>query len=138
MALPLGDANKEQCMAKVLVIGLDPDLIDFSQPPLKDSGLNADKIRGGLEADRQRIEAMGHEAAILLVDDGATAEQVARDRLTADRPDVVVIGAGIRTVPAYFELFEKLINVVHAAAPQARIAFNTNPANTAEAVQRWV
>ena len=123
-------------MAKVLVIGLDPALIDFSQPPLKDSGVNADTIRNGLAADRERIAGMGHDAAVLLVDDGATAEQVVRERL-ADRPDVVVIGAGIRTLPVYFALFEKLINTIHAEAPQARIAFNTSPKDTAEAVQRW-
>jgi hypothetical protein len=33
-----------------------------------------------------------------------------------------------------FLLFERLINVVHEAAPGARIAFNTSPADTAEAV----
>lgn len=135
---PLGATEEETLqMAKVLVIGLDPDLIDFSQPPLKDSGASPDTIRSGLEADRARLEGMGHDAAVLLVDEGETAEQVTRDRLAADRPEVVVVGAGIRTLPTYFTLFEKLINAIHAAAPQAHIAFNTSPKDTAEAVQRW-
>jgi len=34
-------------------------------------------------------------------------------------------------------LFEKLINLVHEHAPGAKICFNTTPADTAEAVQRW-
>jgi hypothetical protein len=35
-------------------------------------------------------------------------------------------------------LFEKLINPVHARAPNAKICFNTTPSDTVEAVQRWV
>jgi len=35
-------------------------------------------------------------------------------------------------------LFEKLINVVHAQAPDAKICFNTTPADTSEAVRRWI
>jgi hypothetical protein len=31
-------------------------------------------------------------------------------------------------------LFEKVINLVHALAPKAKIAFNTNPADTAVAI----
>jgi hypothetical protein len=50
----------------------------------------------------------------------------------------VVIGAGVRLPPVYFLLFERLINVVHTHAPDARIAFNTKPTDNAEAVQRWI
>ena len=35
-------------------------------------------------------------------------------------------------------LFEKLLNVVHVLAPGAKICFNSSPADSAEAVQRWV
>jgi hypothetical protein len=49
-----------------------------------------------------------------------------------------LIGAGIRLIPSSFLLFEKLINVVHANAPQAKLCFNTKPSDTAEAVMRWV
>jgi hypothetical protein len=35
-------------------------------------------------------------------------------------------------------LFEKIINLVHSLAPAASICFNTNPANTVQAVQRWI
>jgi hypothetical protein len=48
-----------------------------------------------------------------------------------------MIGAGLRAA-AQLLLFEKLINVVHTQAPNARICFNTTPADTAETVQRWV
>jgi hypothetical protein len=35
-------------------------------------------------------------------------------------------------------LFETVINLVHALASTARICFNTTPADTAEAVRRWI
>ena len=122
----------------VLVIGLDPDFIDFSAPELAGKGVTAEKIRGGLKGDEDKLNGLGFKAETLLVGDGATAERVVRERLGATRYDVVAIGAGIRTLPPYFLLFEKLINAVHEAAPQAKIAFNTSPADTAEAVKRWV
>lgn len=123
---------------QVLVIGLDPDFIDFSAPPLAGSGVTAEKIRAGLEGDGATLNGLGYRAEILWIDDGATAEQVLRERLQATRYDAILIGAGIRTLTPYTLLFEKLINAVHEAAPQAKIAFNTNPADTAEAVQRAV
>src|SRR6478609_5322155 len=52
--------------------------------------------------------------------------------------DFIMIGAGLRIVPPYFLLFEKLINVVHRHAPAAtKVCFNTNPSDTADAVLRW-
>ena len=51
--------------------------------------------------------------------------------------DYVLIGAGVRTVPEHFIVLERLVNAVHESAPKARICFNTNPNDTAEAVQRW-
>jgi hypothetical protein len=35
-------------------------------------------------------------------------------------------------------LFEKILNLVHTLAPDAKICFNTNPSDTLEAVQRWI
>jgi hypothetical protein len=123
---------------KVLVIGLDPDFIDFSAPPLAAAGVTAETIRGGLEGDGAKLNGLGYQADILWTDDGATADRVVRERLENTRYDGVLIGAGLRTLPPYALLFEMLVNAVHEAAPQARFAFNTNPADTAEAVQRSV
>ena len=73
-----------------------------------------------------------------LTDFGETAEAVVRRQLQQERYDCVMIGAGVRTNPNNFILFEKLINVVHEHAPQARLCFNTLPSDTAAAVQRWL
>ncbi len=84
------------------------------------------------------MKGLGYDAETLLTDLGETAEAVVRKRLRGKRYDCVVIGAGVRTLPEHFLLFERLINLVHEAAPQARIAFNTRPDDIAEAVHRWM
>ena len=118
---------------QVLVIGLEPDLVDFSTMP----DMSADKVRAGLDADQAKLAGLGYEAELCLTDLGETAADVVGRKLAEKPFDCVVIGAGIRTIPAYFLLFETLVNVVHRAAPGARICFNTKPSDTAEAVQRW-
>ena len=123
----------------VLIIGLDPGVIDFSAPDFAASpGLNADKIRAGLKADQNKLSDLGYDTDICLTDDGETAESVVAHQLHSKRYDCILIGAGIRTLGKYFTLFEKLINVVHSNAPQAKLCFNTQPSDSAEAVQRWV
>jgi hypothetical protein len=58
--------------------------------------------------------------------------------LRARNFDCVVIGAGLREPPERLLLFERIINLVHRLAPNASIAFNATPADTAEAVRRWI
>jgi hypothetical protein len=50
----------------------------------------------------------------------------------------VVIGAGLRQPASQLLLFEKMINLIHTLAPAAKICFNTTPADTVDAVQRWI
>ena len=49
-----------------------------------------------------------------------------------------MIGAGLRTLPPMAMQFERLMNVVHARAPTAKLAFNTHPADSAAAAMRWL
>lgn len=123
----------------VLIVGLQPRLIDFSLPDYAAfPGLDAAKVQSALEADEARLNGLGYDAQLCLTDFGETAESVVRDHLQQQEFDCVLIGAGVRTIGKHFILFEKLLNVVHEHAPQARICFNTRPNDTAEAVQRWV
>lgn len=59
-------------------------------------------------------------------------------QLAAVTYECVVIGGGMRLPPKGLVLFEKVVNVIHKAAPGAAIAFNTRPEDTAEAAARWV
>ena len=122
----------------VLLVGIDPAMIDFSSPDFAPQNLSADRVMSALLADNQRLHDLGYESDLCWTDFGATAERVVEDKLRAKAYDCVLIGAGIRVIPSSFMLFEKLINVVHANAPQAKLCFNTKPSDTAEAVMRWV
>ena len=123
--------------ARVLLVGLDPDIVDYTQSPVP--GITAAKVRAAVEADTAKLEALGYSVKSLYVDDGKTAEAVLTDALTTIRYDCIMVGAGLRVVPPYFLLFEKLINVVHQHAPAStKLCFNSNPTDTAEAVKRWV
>ena len=118
----------------VLIIGFEPTLLDYAAIP----DLDAAKVTAALKADEARLRALGYEVEMCLTDLGETAEDVVQDRLRQKQFNCILIGAGVRTIPKYFILFEKLINVVHEHAPQTKPCFNTKPSDSAEAVQRWI
>jgi hypothetical protein len=119
-------------LMNVLALGLDPAVVDLSASP----GLTTELVRAFIGAQLDRVRELGHAVESCLVDGGDTAESVLSARLDAQHFDVVVIGAGLRA-PERLLLFERLLNLVHERAPQARICFNTTPADTSEAVERW-
>ncbi|MEJ8857905.1 hypothetical protein WKW79_25275 [Variovorax robiniae] len=119
---------------KVLLIGFDPSVVDYSKWP----GLTPEKLYAAFDADLASFTQAGFEAQYCLVDLGATAEESVRKTLAAQQFDVVLIGAGVRTSVDHFLLFEKLVNVVHRHAGSARICFNTGPTDSVAAVRRWV
>jgi hypothetical protein len=121
----------------VLVIGLDPKHIDFSKPGYA-PGMDAAKVLAGLKLSEDELTGLGYSVHMCLTDFGETAEAVVRSQLKQKRFDCVLIGAGLRSNPNNFILFEKLLNVVHEHAPQARICFNSLPSDTAAAVKRWL
>lgn len=121
-------------MAKrVLAIGLDPKFADFSQFPHLTPAL----IGAFIEAQLARVRELGYEVDSCLVDLGETADMVVTKSLAAKEYDCVMFGAGL-SAASQLLLFEKILNLVHERAPRAKLCFNTSPADTAEAVQRWV
>jgi hypothetical protein len=116
------------------MIGLIPELADLSGFP----GMTPEKVRAGLTAQSARIREAGYDLHDCLVDRGETALTVIAQKLTETRVDCVVIGAGVRVAPSMLLLFEKILNVVHQHAPQAKICFNTNPGDSLEAIRRWL
>jgi len=119
---------------KVLAIGLDPAFIDFTTMPQ----FSPEMFRSFIDAQVERVRGLGYEVTSCLVDLGDTAEAVTKEALTAQEFDCVLIGAGLRQNGERVVLFEKIINLVHELAAGARICFNTTPADSAEAVRRWI
>ena len=118
---------------KVLLIGLRSDCVDYEKWPQ----LSPEKLEAAFVEVVTQLGQNGYDSTWCLTDQGETAEAQVQDALMAERPDIVLIGAGVRTDPDLFILFEKVINVVHAHAPKAKIAFNKLPYDSVEAVQRW-
>jgi hypothetical protein len=118
----------------VLLVGWNPDVVDYSKWP----GLTPGKLREGLEGDRAKLEALGYDAELGLIDSAETADRVLRRLLMEKKRDCVLIGAGVRTIPDYLHLFEALLNTFHECAPKAKICFNSGPFDAVDAVQRWM
>lgn len=120
---------------RVLLIGLHPRAVDFTAVP----GLDEARLTAGLESSLAEVNDAGFAAEWCLIDaDWASAEPMLTAALAAGPLAAVLIGAGIRTIPAHFLLFERILNLVHERAPGARLCFNTTPATTRDAVLRWL
>lgn len=124
-------------MARVLFVGQKPETVDFSDPALP-AGMNAEKINAGIEIGVARIREKGWQADTCMISPDETAGPMLEKQLAAASYDCVVIGGGLRVPPKSLPLFEVVVNAVHKAAPNAAIAFNTRPEDTAEAAARWL
>ena len=118
---------------KVLLIGLKSDAVDFEKWPQ----LTKEKLEAAFVQVVSELNENGYDATWCLTDRGETAKEQVEDALLEYTPDIVLVGAGVRTDPDHFLLFETLINIIHKNAPKAKIAFNTLPYDTLESVQRW-
>jgi hypothetical protein len=113
----------------VLLVGLDPHAVP---------GVDARLVDMAIAMGQSRFEQAGIAAEQCLVkpDDSATPQIV--EQLASKPYDVVVVGGGLRKPEDMLELFETVINLIHRHAPQAAIAFNTNPVTSLDAVLRWL
>ena len=100
--------------------------------------MSTEKVLAGVKSSEEELTRLGYNVQTCMPDFGETAEAVVRSQLAQKHFDCVLIGAGVRTNPDNFILFEKLVNVVHEHAPRARICFNQVPSDIADAVKRWL
>jgi len=122
-------------MTRILLVGYDPETVDFSDPALP-PGMNAEKVRAGIAAALKQFAERGWEADVGLIQPDETAAPTVKKLLASQLYDCVVIGAGVRLPPRRLALFEAVVNAVHKAAPHAAIAFNTRPDDSADAAAR--
>jgi len=122
---------------RVALVGYAPETVDFSDPALP-PGMNADKIRTGIEVARRQFAEHGWESDVVLIRPDETAGPAVESRLASKSYDCVVIGAGVRLLPQRVAVFEAVVNAIRKAAPGAAIAFNTRPDDSATAAARWL
>ena len=124
-------------MKRVLLVGLDPATVDFSDPALP-PGMSAEKIHAGVKVALADMAERGWQAENCFIKPDETAAPTVERRLAEGRYDCVVIGAGVRLPSSRLVLFEALVNAIHRAAPGAALAFNTRPEDTGAAAARWI
>src|SRR5687768_7413596 len=124
-------------MTRVLFVGQAPETVDYSDPAIP-PGFNAEKINAGIDIAVAKIKERGWQADICMIPPDDTAGPILEKQMASATYGCVVIGGGLRLPPKSLWLFEKVVNAVHKAAPNAAIAFNTRPEDTAEAAARWL
>ncbi len=85
-------------MKRVVLVGYDPETVDFSDPALP-PGTNAEKIRAGAEVALQKFAEHGWEAEVLFLRPDESAGSTVEIQLASKSHDCVVVGAGVRLPP---------------------------------------
>ena len=122
-------------MTRVLLLGYDPETVDYSDPALP-PGMTVEKVRAGIAVALKGFAEHGWESDVCFIRPDETAAPTVVKQLGSTHYDCVVIGAGVRLPPRGLALFEAVVNAVHKAAPGVGIAFNTRPDDSADAAAR--
>jgi hypothetical protein len=115
-------------MPDVLLIGFAPDTIP---------GFAPGAVAAQLEEGSTRFKELGLAEEQCLIDfDAPLATALAKvaEDLKRKPYDAVVVGGGIRKPAEMLELFQAVVNLVHRHQPEAVIAFNSGPTDSAD----WV
>jgi hypothetical protein len=134
---PSKGQNEGDLMTRILLLGLDPETVDYSDPAFP-PGMNAEKVRAGIAVALKQFTDRGWESDVCFIRPDESAGSTVERQLRLTNYDCVVIGGGVRLPPRNLALFEVVINAVRKAAPGAAIAFNTRPDDSADAAARWV
>jgi hypothetical protein len=127
----------ENPLTRILFVGQKPETVDFSDPSLP-PGFNAEKINAGIAVAVAKIEERGWKGDTCMITPDAAGGAMLEQALRGAAYDCVVIGGGLRIPPKGLAMFETVVNIVHKAAPNPAIAFNTRPEDTADAAARHI
>ena len=124
-------------MTRVLMVGYDPETVDYSDPALP-PGMTAEKIHAGIAVAVKSCVDRGWDIDLCYLRPEIPAGPVVERQLASANYDCVVVGGGVRLPPSQLKVFEAVINAIHKAAPRTAIAFNTTPHDSADAAARWL
>lgn len=122
-------------MARVLLVGIDPEEVDFSDPALP-PGLDAEMIRRGIARGLHDLRTAGHDAQHLYIPADPSGLGELAERLAREPVDCVVVGGGVRLPPRNLLLFEAVLNTVASASSTPTIALTARPEDAVPAVVR--
>ena len=89
--------NKGELMTRILLLGLDPETVDFSDPALP-PGMTAEKVRAGIAVALKQFTDRGWESDVGFIRPDDTAGPTVERLLRSKNYDCVVIGR--RRAPA--------------------------------------
>ena len=95
-------------MTRVLLLGYDPETVDFSDPALP-PGMTAEKVHASIAVALKQFAERGWEADLGFIRPDETAGPTVERQLASKSYDCVVIGAGVRLPPRGLALFEAVI-----------------------------
>jgi hypothetical protein len=105
-------------MARILLVGLDPETVDFSDPALP-PGMTAEKVHAGIAVALKQFTERGWESDVGFIRPDETAGPTVERQLRSANYDCVVIGGGVRLPPRNLALFEVVLTLF-VGLPQAR------------------
>lgn len=118
---------------RVLQIGIDPEVVDFSPWP----GQDAAGLRARIGEAEATLCGAGFDVVVCLVSADVNEAAATVSELFVDGTfDVVEIGSGLRTSHEFTPVFERIVNTVNALQPGVRLCFNDSPETTLDAVRR--
>ena len=100
---------------QALLVGLQPEVVDYSDPALP-PGMDAKKIQAGIELGLKQMTDDGWQADACLIQPDAMAGPTVERRLGATTYVCIVIGAAVPLPPKNLLLFETIVNTVRKAA----------------------
>ena len=82
-------------MTRILLLGLDPETVDFSDPALP-PGMTAEKVHAGIAVALKQFTDRGWESDVGYIRPDETAGPAVERQLRSTNYDCVVIGGGVR------------------------------------------
>ncbi|WP_421853306.1 hypothetical protein [Novosphingobium sp.] len=123
-------------MPRILLVGIDPDQVDFADPALP-PGMTAEMIRRGVQVSVDGLAAAGHAVDQLFIPAAKEdAIAVLSARLAEGRHDMVIIGGGVIIPPSNRLLFEAMLNVIVQQSPAPAVGLIARPEDAPTAAAR--
>src|SRR6476469_7406807 len=106
-------------MKRILLVGYDPETVDFSDPALP-PGMTVEKVHAGIAVALKKFTDRGWESDVGFIRPDETAGPTVEHLLRSTNYDCVVVGGGVRLPPRNLALFEVVINAIRKVAQVRR------------------
>src|SRR5258708_18572242 len=95
---PTERQNKGEFMTRILLLGLDPETVDYSDPALP-PGMTAEKVRAGIAIALKQFTDRGWESDVGYIRPAETAGPIVERQLRSTNYDCVGVGGGVSLPP---------------------------------------